>query len=136
MMNLIKKPMNEDENKPASIENFTAISPERWAELDAMCAEAERYRELLNLVPFNQGGERYIRERYPVAILYARADLQEIAESSFDALLTETEMQAVCDEFFDEYPDELYCAIVDAIERVVQRRSAIAYEQNQPQGNT
>lgn len=115
--------MNDDETKPASIEDFKTISPERWAELDAMCAEAERYRELLNLVPFNQGGERYIRERYPIAVLYARADLQEIAESSFGAFLTETEVQAVHDEFFDEYPDELYFAIVDAIERVIQGRS-------------
>ncbi len=128
--------MNEDETKPASIEDFAAISPERWAELDAMCAEAERYREFLNLVPRNQGGERYIRERYPIAVLYARADLQDIAESSFDTTLTETEVQAVQEEFFNEYPEELHFAITDAIERVVQHRSAIAYEQNQPQRDT
>jgi hypothetical protein len=115
--------MNEDDRKPASIEDIKAISPERWAELEAQCAEAERYREFLNLVPLNQGGERYIRERYPIALLYARADLQEMAESDFDTVLTETEIQTVHEEFFCEYPDELHLAIADAIERVVERRS-------------
>ena len=126
---------NDDENKPASIEDLNSISPERWAELDAMSARYHAWREKVNLVQFNAGGEQYIRDRYPIAALYARADLQEIAESDFDALLTETEIQAVHDAFFDEYPHEMHEAISNAIEYVLNQRKN-RYEQNQSQRNT
>lgn len=115
--------MNEDETTPASIEDFSAISPEYWAELDALYVEVEQQREFLNLVPLDKGGERYIRERYPVTVLYARADLQDIAESDYDTVLTETEIQAVQVNFFGEYPEELHLAITNAIECVIQSRS-------------
>ncbi len=124
-----------DENEPASIEDFNSISPERWAELDAMSARYEAWREKVNLVPRNAGGEQYIRDRYPITALYARADLQEIAESDFDAFLTETEIQAVRDALFDECPHEMHEAISNAIEYVLNQRQN-RYEQNQPQGDT
>ena len=125
----------DDENKPASIEDLNSISPERWAELDAMSARYQAWREKVNLVPHNAGGEQYIRDRYPIAALYARADLQEIAESDFDAFLTETEIQSVRDAFFDEYPHEMHEAISNAIEYVLNQRQN-RYEQNQSQRNT
>lgn len=126
---------NNEENKPASVEDLKSISPERWAELDAMCAQYDAWRAKMNLVPLNAGGEQYIRDLYPIAALYARADLQEIAESDFDALLTETEIQAVHDAFFDEYPHEMHEAISNAIEYVLNQRKN-RYEQNQSQRNT
>lgn len=125
----------DDENKPASIEDLKSISPERWAELDAMCAEYDAWREKVNLVPTNAGGEQYIRDRYPITALYARADLQEIAESDFDAVLTETEMQAVADAFYDDFPHEMHEAISNAIEYVLNQRQN-RYEQDKSQGHS
>jgi hypothetical protein len=126
---------NNDENKPASIEDLNSISPERWAELDAMSARYEAWREKVNLVPHNASGEQYIRNRYPITALYDRAALQEIAESDFDAILTETEMQVVADAFYDDFPHEIHEAISNAIEYVLNQRQN-RYEQNQSQGNT
>lgn len=125
----------DDENKPASIEDLNSISPERWAELDAMSARYQAWREKINLVPQNAGGEQYISDRYPIAALYARADLQEIADSDFDVVLTETEIQSVRDAFFDEYPHEMHEAISNAIEYVLNQRQN-RYEQNQSERNT
>ena len=126
---------NNDENKPASIEDLNSISPERWAELEAMSARYEVWREKVNLVPFNAGGEQYIRDRYPIAALYDRAALQEITESDFDAILTETEMQAVADAFYDDFPHEMREAISNAIEYVLNQRKNYD-EQNQSERNT
>ena len=125
----------DDENKPASIEDLNSISTERWAELDAMSARYQAWREKINLVPQNAGGEQYISDRYPIAALYARADLQEIADSDFDVVLTETEIQSVRDAFFDEYPHEMHEAISNAIEYVLNQRQN-RYEQNQSERNT
>jgi len=113
---------NNDGNKPASFEEIAGISEEYMRELDEMCAQAEADRERLNLVPSNAGGEKYISDRYPIVALYARTDLQEIAVSDFKALLTETEIQAVRDVFFDTYPHEIYTTLVDAIELVLNER--------------
>ena len=89
----------------------------------------------MNLVPFNAGGEQYIRDRYPITALYDRAALQDIAESDFDAMLTETEMQAVADAFYDDFPHEMHEAISNAIEYVLNQRQN-RYEQNQSERNT
>jgi hypothetical protein len=112
----------DDETRPASIEDFNSITPERWAELDAMTAEYSAWREKMNIVPYNKDAERYILDRYPLRMLYERADLQDIAESHFDTLLTEEEIQSVGDEFISNYPDEIHLAIADAIERVIDER--------------
>lgn len=112
----------DDENKPASFEEITGISEERMRELNEMLAEATEARERLNLVPPNAGGEQYIRDRYPIAALFERADLQDIAESNFDAMLTETEIQDVAAAFFDDFPYEMHEAITNAIEYVLNQR--------------
>ncbi len=98
------------------------FNSKEWKETQALMDEAERQMEAMNLVPQNTGGEQYIRDRYPIAALYARADLQDIAMSDFKALLTETEIQAVRDVFFDAYPHEIYVALTDAIELVLKQR--------------
>lgn len=114
---------NDDENAPATIEDLNSISPERWAELNAMTAEYEAWSERVNLVPFNAGGEQYIRDRYPIAAVFDRAYLQEIAGSEFDAALTETEIQDVAAEVYDDFPHEVHEVIANAIERVVAHRT-------------
>lgn len=117
-----KDQRKDDETRPATMEEINSISPERWAELDAMAAEAHEQTEKINLVPHNAAAEQYISDRYPIAALYARADIQEIAISNFETGLTETEIQDVRDAFFDEYPDEIHNAIADAIENVINKR--------------
>ncbi|MBU6490875.1 hypothetical protein KGQ25_01810 [Patescibacteria group bacterium] len=112
-----------DENTPATMEELNAFfNSKEWKETKALMDEAEKRMEVMNLVPHNKGGERYIRERYPIAALYARSDLQNIAIDEFDTTLTETEIQAVSDEFFCDYPEEMSLSIAAAVERVVKRR--------------
>jgi hypothetical protein len=111
-----------DETSPATMEEINSISPERWAELDAMAAEALEQAEKINLVPHNHVSEQYIHDRYPIAALYARADIQEIAISNFKTALTEAEIQDAHDAFFDEYPDEMHNAIADAVESIINKR--------------
>lgn len=114
---------NDDGNTQATVEDFNSISPERWAELDAMTAEYEAWSERVNLVPLNAGGEQYIRDRYPIAAVFDRAYLQEIAESESDTVLTETEIQDVAADVYDDFPHEMYETITNAIGRVVARRT-------------
>lgn len=111
-----------DENKPASFEDLTGISEEQMKEWDRLIIERERRDEIINLVPENGGGEKYIHDRYPIAALYARAEIQEIAWNDFETILTEEEIQGVRCAFIDDYPHEIHVAIVDAIESVLDRR--------------
>lgn len=111
-----------DENKPASFEDLTGVSEEQMKEWDRLIAERERRDEIINLVPRNDGGEAYISDRYPIAALYARAEIQEIAWNDFETTLTEEEIQEVKCAFIDDYPHEIHVAIVDAIESVLGRR--------------
>ncbi|MFZ2556169.1 MAG: hypothetical protein WAZ27_04535 [Minisyncoccia bacterium] len=119
---MAKDERKDDDTRPATMEEINSISPERWAELDTMAAEALEQTEKINLVPHNPMSEQYIHDRYPIAALYARADIQEIAVSNFETGLTEAEIQEVRDAFFDEYPDEIHNAIADAIESVINER--------------
>ena len=68
-------------------------------------------------------------------LLYARADLQEIAESEFDAVLTETEIKDTAAAFYDEFPHEMHEAISGAVEYVLNQRKN-HNEQDKSQGNT
>lgn len=126
---------NDDEKIPASFEEITGISEERMRELEEMSAQATAARERLNLVPPNAGGEQYIRDRYPIAALFERADLQDIAESDFDEMLTETEIQDVAAAFFDDFPHEVHEALTNAIEYVLNQRKNYDV-QDKSQGNT
>ena len=111
-----------DENIPASFEEITGVSEEQLKKLDDMVAEIEKQNEALNLVPYNAGGEKYITDRYPIHTLFTRADLQEIATSNYDTLLTEEEIQSTSNVFMDNYPDEIQIAITSAIESVINER--------------
>ena len=111
-----------DENKPASFEDLTGVSEEQMKEWNRLIAEWQRRDEIINLVPKNDGGERYISDRYPVAALYTRSEIQGIAWGDFETTLTEEEIQGVRCAFIDDYPHEIHVAIVDAIESVLDRR--------------
>ena len=122
----------DDETRPATMEEIEAtFNSKEYAQISAMVDEVQKQREMMNLIPYNKDAERYILDRYPVRALYARADIKEFAESNFDTYLTEEEIQAVGDVFFDNYPDEIYCAIVDAIKHVISEREQKANERNQ-----
>lgn len=105
------------------MEQLNALfNSKEWRETEALLDEAEKRMEAMNLVPRNDGGERYIRDRYPIAALYARADLQEVAMDEHKTMLTEEEIQAVSDEFFCAYPDEISIEIAEAVKRVISNR--------------
>lgn len=113
----------DDETRPATMEELNALfDSEHWKELEALADEAQKQMETMNLVPYDAGAERYLIDRYPIRALYARADIQDIAMSQHETALTEEEIREVSDTFFDAYPDEIYIAISDAIERVVNER--------------
>lgn len=114
---------SNDENRPATLEDLNSISNERMKELDAMVAEAFERAEKVNLVPYDPAAERYICDRYPVAALYARADIQDIATSNFETVLTEAEIQEVRAIFSDRFPDGVYTTTVDAIDKIVNERT-------------
>lgn len=115
--------MNEDnKNTPESFEDLTGVSEEQMKKWDELIARSKERAEIINLVPENDGGERYIRDRYPVAALYARSEIQEIAWNNFEVTLTEEEIQRVKCVFIDDYPHEIHDAIVDAIESVLDAR--------------
>jgi hypothetical protein len=114
------------ETKTASQVAFDAITPERWAELDKMMSDYEKHCEKINSVPLNAVSEKYIRARYPLAMLYTRADLQDYAASYFETALTEKEIRHVSDAFFDQYPDEILNTLIDIIERLIKRRRPLA----------
>jgi hypothetical protein len=112
-----------DENTPATMEELnTLFNSKEWKETEALMDEAEKRMEAMNLVPYNKGGEQYIRDRYPIAALYARADFQEIARSECNTMLTEEEIKTVSDEFFCAYPDEISIEITEAVKRVINNR--------------
>lgn len=112
-----------DENAPATMEELNALfNSEEWKKTEALIDEAEKQMEALNLVPRNDGGERYIRDRYPITALYSRADLQEIARDECNAMLTEEEIQAASDAFFDDYPNEICLAVSEAVKFVISKR--------------
>lgn len=114
---------NDDTGEPATPEQLDALfNSKEWHDLQSTAEEAERQMETMNLVPIDRSAERYIFDRYPIAILFARADLQETAHSNFDEMLTEEEIQSVRDEFFDSFPDEVHQAVADAVEHVLDRR--------------
>lgn len=95
---------------------------EHWKELQALVDEAEKQMEAMNLIPYDEGAERYLIDRYPIRAFYGRADIQEIAMSQHDAALTEAEIQEVSAVFLEKYPDEIYTTIADAIEDVIAQR--------------
>ena len=114
-----------NENAPATNADLEAIfNSEEFKKIEHLAAEVEKQMEAMNLVPLNKGGEQYIRDRYPIAALYARADLQVIATDDFGTELTEMEIQAVSDEFFCAYPDEMPLAVTAAVERVIKNRKS------------
>lgn len=118
----MKSKKQKTENDFGSFEDLTGVSEEQMKEWKRLIAERERRDEIINLVPRNDGGEAYISDRYPVAALYARAEIQEIAWSDFETTLREEEIQEVKYAFIDNYPLEIQMAIVDAIESVLDAR--------------
>ncbi len=113
--------IDEDGLKGAE-EAYLKITPERWAEIDAMAASAAERMELENLVPIDNRSEKYIERCYPIAVLYGRSDIQELAETYHDAHLTEEEIEKVRDQFFDDFPLEFEFGIRAAIEAVLEER--------------
>jgi hypothetical protein len=113
----------EEAGEPMTSEQLDALfNSKEWREMQSMVEEIEKQMEVTNLVPIDQKAERYIFDRYPIAVLFARADLQEIAHSNFDEMLTEEEIQSVRDAFFDDLPYEVHQAVANAIEHVLDQR--------------
>jgi hypothetical protein len=112
----------DDETRPASIEEIAAITPERWKELDDLFARSNEESEKINLVPKSKEGEAYISDRYPVFALFTRYELQEIAHTHCNTFLTETEMREVLYAFLDEGWMEVQEALIKAVEFIASNR--------------
>ena len=108
-----------DEHTPATMADIKSIN---WEKLNAQCSEVEKQMENANLVPLSRSGEKYLSERYPVAALYTRSQLQELSATHCTTTLSENEIQEVNAEFYDEYPHEIEEAIIRAIRRVITAR--------------
>ncbi len=114
-----------DDTQPATEEDMKAtFKSSEWQKLKVLIDETEQQMEAMNLVPLNKGGEQYIRDRYPIAVLYHRAYLQDVAMTECNTMLTEEEIQNIGCSFFDDFPDEIWLAIIEAVKLVVSERNS------------
>lgn len=115
--------MKDDIEMATEEEARATLESKEFKELQVLSTQVREQMEMMNLVPLNQGGEQYIRDRYPISVLYTRSYLQVIAKDEFDENLSESEIQDVAAEVCDDFPYEVHEAITNAIERVVERRT-------------